>query len=104
MTTTPKPFKREEAGRNGPNWGASAHTEIDLIADPTGNIIYAEGTVTCRRNKQIVSTQTIDNRCIFVVDGKPKFRVNAKVWRQEDSKACLWHVLTQLIQIGSQNS
>lgn len=102
--TTPKSFKREEAGRNGPNWSASAHTVLDEIADPTGNIIYAEGTVTTRRNKIITSQQTIDNRCIFVVDGKPKFRKEAKVWKQSDSKACMWHVLQQLIHIGMQSN
>lgn len=97
-------FESHSVGRNGPNWGASAHTILDEIADPSGDVIYAEGTVTCRRNKQIVSTQTIDNRCIFVVDGKPRFRKEAKVWKQADYKACLWHVLQQLIHIGMQSA
>ncbi len=96
-------FERHEAGKNGPNWGASCYTVQDIEADPNGEVIFAIGTLTCRRNKQIVSSHTIDNRCCTIVDGKPKFKKGATIYKQADWKACLWHVLTQLITIGMQN-
>jgi hypothetical protein len=97
-------FEEHSAGKNGPNWSASAKTICDWEADKSGEIIYAEGTLTCRRNKIIVSSHAIDNRCCTIVDGKPKFKKGATIYKQADWKNCLWHVLTQLITIGMQHN
>ena len=94
-------FQSQSAGKNGQGWGCSCWTVQDLEADPTGNIVYAEGVVNIRHHGVLVSTQNLSNRGLTIVNGK-------KIWtppfyRLEESQTCLNQMLRALITIGMQN-
>jgi hypothetical protein len=101
----PPGFKSISKGYNGINgnvrWGCSCQTVQDFEADPTGNTIYAVGTINFTGPNGTTS-QTIDNRGYSVVNGrivlKPPF------YGLADAKLCLNEVFRKLVTIGMQGS
>lgn len=88
----PQTFAVYQASLNGQNWGATAQTVQDLDADPSGNTIYATGTVNWRtvvNGEYVTKSANLSNR--------------GTVYHVPDTFACLNQLILALAAIGSQN-
>jgi hypothetical protein len=91
-------FHSMNAGVNGFLWTASCQTVQDLETDPSGNTIYAEGTVTVfsgppapHSPRAKVFSATLSNR-------------HTEHYTPADAQRCLNQLLFQLAAIGRQTS
>lgn len=98
-------FQTLRRGCNGMNgntrWGVSCWTTQDFEADPTGNVIYAEGTVTFS-GPGGVSEQYLHNRGYSTENGKRILR--PPFYSLADANHCLNQIFTKLVMIGRQGS
>lgn len=110
MTQRPLPFQSQTIGKGGSNWSVVAYTIQDLEADPSGEIIYAEGIcriftqATIRDPRIITATYSLNNRCIEIINGKPAFIRQREVYKQADAKAALTDIVQKLSIIGMQHT
>lgn len=88
----------------GEGYLGDIHTVQDLEADPTGNTIYAEGTLTIiQRNAGEFGTAT---RVDHAVSNRGYHKENGRIWytppffKTNESAACLHHLFLKLTHMG----
>jgi hypothetical protein len=87
----------------GFRYGGTIYTVQDLECDPTGHIIYAEGTIKSFRLTGGVTQEDIryiNNRGFRIVNGQKSY--SPPFYTQADTQACLTNLLHTMHRIGRQ--